>query len=277
MSKTNLKQNIRLKFWGVRGSIPSPGPHTHIFGGNTSCVEMRCGNELLIFDAGSGIRELGLALMKNLPVKARLFFSHYHWDHILGFPFFTPLYVPGNQIDIYGESKQRRSPRRILAGQMTYPYFPVALNQLGANLSFHTIKPQQTLKFEEITIKTHNLNHPFGSLGYRVEYQESTVAYITDYEHGAGIDEELIEFVQGVDALIYDSSFNQHEYVSRQGWGHSTWEQGIKIAHAANAKLLFIFHHEPIHNDDFMHQVEKEARSLRENVIVAREQHEFWF
>lgn len=275
------KQNIRLKLWGVRGSLPAPGSQTQIFGGNTSCIEMRCGEELFIFDAGSGIRELGLDLLKSLPIKGRIFFTHYHWDHILGFPFFVPAYIPSNEFDIYGESKRRRSTKQILSGQMSFPYFPVGLNAMQAKLKFHTIKVGTTLKFPTksatVTIKTHRLNHPFDAMGYRVDYNGSSVAYITDYEHFDYRDEPLIEFVQGADAMIYDSAFNEAEYVTKHGWGHSTWEQGIKLAQAANVKTLLISHHEPTHNDVYMEKVEKEAQEIYPSSVVAREKHEYWF
>jgi phosphoribosyl 1,2-cyclic phosphodiesterase len=270
------KQNIRLKLWGVRGSLPAPGVQTKIFG-NTSCIEMHCGEQLFIFDAGSGIRELGLELLKSMPIKGRIFFTHYHWDHILGFPFFVPAYIPSNEFDIYGESKRRRSPKQILSGQMSFPYFPVTLEAMRAKLKFHTIKVGSTIKFGDVTIKTHRLNHPFDAMGYKVEYKDSSVAYITDYEHFNHSDEPLIEFVRGVDAMIYDSAFNEAEYASKHGWGHSTWEQGVKLAQVANVKNLIISHHEPTHDDNHMQEVEKQAQEVYSNSIVAREKHEYWF
>jgi phosphoribosyl 1,2-cyclic phosphodiesterase len=270
------KKNIRLKLWGVRGSLPSPGPSTKVFGGNTSCLEVRCGDDIFIFDAGSGIRELGMELMKSMPVRARMFFTHYHWDHVLGFPFFIPAYVPGNEFHIYGESKRRRSPRQILAGQMSFPYFPVSLDAMRAKLTFHTLRPSSQLKFGEVTVKTHRLNHPFDAMGYRVEYRGSSVAYISDYEHFSHTDEPLVEFVRGVDAMIYDSAFSDAEYVTKQGWGHSTWEEGVKLAQASEVKLLIISHHEPTHDDDHMENIEREARKLHKNAVVAREKSEHW-
>ncbi len=270
-------KNIHLKLWGVRGSLPAPGPQTQLFGGNTSCIEMRCGEEIFIFDAGSGIRELGLDLLKSMPLKARIFFTHYHWDHILGFPFFVPAYIPSNEFHIYGESKRRRSPKQILSGQMVFPYFPVSLDAMRAKLVFHTLKAGSTKKFGEVTVKTHRLNHPFDAMGYRVDYQGSSVAYITDYEHFDYQDEPLIEFVQGVDAMIYDSAFNEAEYITKQGWGHSTWEQGVKLAQAGNVKSLIISHHEPTHDDNYMTKVEPEAKKVFPNSTVAKEKHEFWF
>ncbi len=277
MTNSSDKKNIRLKLWGVRGSLPAPGHQTKTFGGNTSCIEMRCGDELFIFDAGSGIRELGLDLLKSMPLKAKIFFTHYHWDHILGFPFFVPAYIPSNEFHIYGESKRRRSPRQILAGQMVFPYFPVTLEAMRAKLVFHTLKVGKSVKSGDVTIKTHRLNHPFDAMGYKVEYKGSSVAYITDYEHFDREDEPLIEFVKGVDAMIYDSAFNEAEYVTKQGWGHSTWEQGVKLAQAGGVKNLIISHHEPTHDDNYMEKVETEAREVFPTAIVAREKAEFWF
>ncbi len=269
--------NIRLKLWGVRGSLPSPGPKTKEFGGNTSCLEIRCGDDLFIFDAGSGIRELGNELLKTMPLRARLFFTHYHWDHVLGFPFFVPAYVPGNEFHIYGEKKGGRTPRQILAGQMSFPYFPVTLASMRAKLNFHTLKPGQALKFGEVTVKTHRLNHPFDALGYRIEYRGSSVAYISDYEHFSYLDKPLMEFVRGVDAMVYDSAFNDAEYLTKQGWGHSTWEEGVKLAKASDVKLLIISHHEPAHDDEHMLMVEKQARKIHKQSLVAREKSEHWF
>jgi phosphoribosyl 1,2-cyclic phosphodiesterase len=275
---SSAKKNIRVKLWGVRGSLPSPGPNTCRYGGNTSCVEICCGDERLIFDAGSGIRELGNELMKSMPLRGRMFFTHYHWDHLLGFPFFVPLYVPGNEFDIYGEKKGELSPRQILEGQMVYPYFPVTMDVMRAKLTFHTIEPSQTFNFNGVTVKTQRLNHPFDAIGYRVEYQGSSVAYITDYEHFSHPDEPLIDFIRGVDAMIYDSAFNDVEYSTKQGWGHSTWEEGIKLAKAGDVKFLIISHHEPTHDDVHMAEVEKMARKIYgKRAWVAREKTELWF
>ncbi|MBI4851612.1 MAG: MBL fold metallo-hydrolase [Acidobacteria bacterium] len=277
MNNLSDNKNICLKLWGVRGSLPAPGPQTKLFGGNTSCIEIRCGEEIFIFDAGSGIRELGLDLLKAMPIKARLFFTHYHWDHILGFPFFVPAYIPTNEFDIYGEDKGKLSPKEILSGQMVFPYFPVTLDAMRAKMTFHTLKVGSILEFGDVRIKTHRLNHPFDAMGYRVEYKGSSVAYITDYEHFDHRDEPLVEFVKDADAMIYDSAFNEAEYVTKQGWGHSTWEQGVKLAQAGNVKFLVISHHEPTHDDSYMEKVEIEAKEVFPNSTVAREKHEFWF
>jgi phosphoribosyl 1,2-cyclic phosphodiesterase len=272
------KKNIRVKLWGVRGSLPSPGPATQRFGGNTSCVEICCGDERLIFDAGSGIRELGNELLKSMPLRARLFFTHYHWDHLLGFPFFVPLYVPGNEFDIYGEKKGELSVRQILEGQMVYPYFPVSMEVMRAKMNFHTIEPEETYNFNGVIVRTHRLNHPFDAVGYRVEYQGSSVAYITDYEHYSHPDEPLMEFVRGVDAMIYDSAFSDVEYASKVGWGHSTWQEAIRVANRCDVKFLIISHHEPAHDDNHMDEVEKLAReAIGDRAWVAREKAELWF
>ncbi|MEW6732363.1 MAG: MBL fold metallo-hydrolase [Acidobacteriota bacterium] len=277
ISNRDAKTNIRVKLWGVRGSLPTPGPQTKRFGGNTSCIEIGCGNQLFIFDAGSGMRELGIALMQSPPVRARIFLTHYHCDHIFGFPFFLPAYVAGNELDIYGERKQSLSPRRILQGYMSFPYSCYSLAAMQAKLKFHTIQPGQRLKFGEAMVCTHRLNHPFDALGYRIEYRGSSIAYISDYEHFSYRDEPLIEFVHGVDAMIYDSPFSEAEYATKQGWGHSTWEEGVKLAAAADVKLLIISHHEPTHDDKHMVAVERRARQLYKQVWVAREKSERWF
>ena len=272
------KKNIRVKLWGVRGSLPSPGPATSRFGGNTSCVEICCGDERLIFDAGSGIRELGNELLKSMPLRARMFFTHYHWDHLLGFPFFVPLYVPVNEFDIYGEKKGELTPRNILEGQMVYPYFPVSMEVMRAKMTFHTIEPGQQYSFGDVTVKTQRLNHPFDAVGYRVEYKGSSVAYITDYEHYPHPDQPLMEFVRGVDAMIYDSAFSDAEDPTKVGWGHSTWQQAIRLAQETDVKFLIISHHEPAHDDKHMDEVEKQAKEIHgDRCWVAREKTELWF
>ncbi len=272
MSKKSL---LSMKIWGARGSIPTPGPTTLKFGGNTSCVEIRSGKHLIIIDAGSGIRELGRLLIKKSRLKIHLFLSHTHWDHIQGFPFFEPGYIPGNQIFIYGPAKTNTSLEEILVGQMSGPNFPVRLSQMGAQIQFVDLEEGQTIILKdrkgrrEVKIINTALNHPNGAFGYRVEHIKSgqSVVYASDTEHYLNrIDENLVRLAQGTELLYYDGQYTTDEYLGRKGnipkigWGHSTWEKGLELAVVCQAKRLVLCHHDPAHNDQFVERVETEAK-----------------
>jgi phosphoribosyl 1,2-cyclic phosphodiesterase len=252
MSK--LDNQFKIHFWGVRGSIACPGAATIRYGGNTPCVEMLVGGHRLIFDAGTGIYVLGQSLLPQLPVSGHLFFSHSHWDHIQGFPFFSPAFMAGNEFDIYGATMPSgMTIEQRLSDQMMQPNFPVPLQIMGANLRFHNLEYGMEVKLGDVTVQTGLLNHPGGAMGYRVNWQDRSVAYITDTEHlSTEIDRDVLALVDGVDVLIYDCTYTDEEYPSRVGWGHSTWQEGVKLAIAAGVEQLVIFHHDPSHNDDFM-------------------------
>jgi phosphoribosyl 1,2-cyclic phosphodiesterase len=251
---------MRVRFWGTRGSVPTPGPTTVRYGGNTACVEVRtAAGTFFVFDSGTGIRELGLHLMRQGgPVQAHLMLGHTHWDHISGFPFFTPVFVPGNQVTIYGARDLDRSLRDVLAGQMHYTYFPVPLGDLQAEIAFIELE-EGSLQVQDATIRTHYLNHTAVCLGYRVEADGVSLAYITDHEpygplnddngfvHGG--DRRLVEFVRGVDLLIQDAQYTPEEYVERRGWGHGSADYVTDVAVLAGARRLALFHHEPTHPD----------------------------
>ncbi len=273
-----MKSNIRLKFWGVRGSIPTAGAATIAFGGNTACLEVRCGDELFIVDAGSGIRELGTAINGAPDFRAHLFFTHYHWDHILGFPFFTPLYRPDTQLIIYGEDRRGRSVQQILSEQMVYPYFPVPLSSVKGELRFKKIHPGITMEIGECKISTHELNHPFGALGYRFEYGGSTLVTVFDHEHTPDLDPALVDFARGADILVYDAAYTPEEYeTSRRGWGHSTYTEAARLGRAGGVPKVFLFHHDPTHDDTFMTGLEATARAYDNILIAAREGDELTF
>ncbi|MCG3173725.1 MAG: Ribonuclease BN [Myxococcota bacterium] len=265
--------NISVTFWGVRGSLPTPGPTTIKYGGNTTCIEMRVGGHLLIFDAGSGIRELGQKLLKEMPITADLFFTHYHWDHLMGFPFFVPAYVPGNNITIHGETKKGLSVKAILDGQMKFPYFPVTIDIMRANMTFKKIKADSEYPVGDgAMVKTCGLNHPFGAMGYRVEYKGSSVCFITDYEHLPNGDPALERFVANAGALIYDAAYTPEEYEkSKKGFGHSTWRHAAELAKRANVQTLYIFHHEPLNTDTIVDSVIENARTVFPNTEASRE------
>jgi phosphoribosyl 1,2-cyclic phosphodiesterase len=275
MSK--LADKFTINFWGVRGSIACPGANTVRYGGNTPCVEMLVDGYRLIFDAGTGIHVLGQSLLSHLPVSGHLFFSHSHWDHIQGFPFFSPAFMEGNEFDIYGGViPQGVTIEHRLHDQMTQPNFPVPLQVMGANLRFHNLDYGDQVKLGDVTVLTGLLNHPGGAMGYRVSWQDYAVAYITDTEHlSTGLDRQVLDLADQADVLIYDATYTDEEYhhprTSKVGWGHSTWQEAVKIAQAAQVKKLVIFHHDPSHDDDFMDAIQLQVSEVFSQAIVAKE------
>jgi phosphoribosyl 1,2-cyclic phosphodiesterase len=273
---------FQVQFWGVRGSIACPGQDTVRYGGNTSCVEMRVGTQRLIFDAGTGIRLLGERIMADsmntkTGIAGHIFFSHSHWDHIQGFPFFTPAFIPGNRFDIYGGlTPNGISIRERLNTQMMDPNFPVPLKVMGAEMHFHNLAVGAVVQIGDVTVTSTPLNHPGGATGYRVNYGGRSAAYVTDIEHRIGeLDASILKFVQDVDLFIYDCTYTDDEYTnsasSKVGWGHSTWQEGVRLAQAAGVKKLVIFHHDPSHNDLFMDEIARSATGLFTGAIVAQE------
>lgn len=247
---------IRVKFWGVRGSVPVPGESTAGIGGNTSCVEMRCGDTLLVFDGGTGLRLLGKSLAKEMPVTLHLFFSHVHWDHIQGFPFFGPAFVPGNVIHMYGGAQVAGRVESAMVGQMESPSFPVRLEQLPSTLRFHDLHAGAVVEPSPgVKVSCAAGNHPGGVLAYRVEHQGRSVVYLTDHEPEGEQPPAIVELTQDADLLIYDCMYTPEEYcgkkdgVPRKGWGHSTFEVGAALAKQAGVGELLLFHHDPDQND----------------------------
>jgi phosphoribosyl 1,2-cyclic phosphodiesterase len=274
----SMKQSqFTIHFWGVRGSIACPGSETVRYGGNTPCVEMRVGGHRLIFDGGTGLRLLGLSLLSQMPVEASMFFTHSHWDHIQGFPFFVPAFIKGNQFHIYGAVAPNGSTiEQRLNDQMLHPNFPVPLQIMGAQLDFNDIEIGQTIEIEDILVETALLNHPGEAIGYRVNWQGCAAAYITDTEHFPDrLDENVLWLARGADVMIYDATYTDEEYYSEKsskvGWGHSTWQQAVKVAKAANVKKLVIFHHDPLHNDDFLDNIGEQVGQQFPDSLIARE------
>ncbi|MEG3436905.1 MBL fold metallo-hydrolase [Pannus brasiliensis CCIBt3594] len=272
-----LHHRFQIKFWGVRGSIPCPGSETVRYGGNTSCVEMHVGTERLIFDGGTGLRMLGESLLNENPVTARLLFTHSHWDHIQGFPFFTPAFIKGNCFKIYAvPSPNGATMKQRLHDQMLHPNFPVPLQIMQANLEFFDLEAGETLDFGDITIETRRLNHPGEAVGYRVNWRGLSAAYITDTEHFPdSLDQNVLWLARSADVMVIDATYTDEEYndpkQSRVGWGHSTWQEAVKIAKAARVKQLVLFHHDPSHDDDFLDRVGEEATLAFPRTILARE------
>ncbi len=278
-----------FRFWGVRGSIPTPGSDTAFYGGNTSCVEFRSGKDLIILDSGSGIRPLGAKLRQEFgsdPIEMTLLISHTHWDHIQGFPFFQPAYDPRNKIKVLGYEGSRQGLKATLTGQMESPYFPIGMTEMPGNIS---ILELSDLEFQigSVRVKARFLNHPGVCVGYRLETDVSTVVYIPDNEmftrrltlalsgldkdfHGGeksleyALDQEskLRSFIYGADALIMDAQYDTEEYAAHVGWGHGCLDDVVETALKANIGKLFLFHHDPSHNDLKIQSMEEHARYL---------------
>jgi phosphoribosyl 1,2-cyclic phosphodiesterase len=275
---------IDIRFWGVRGSIAAAGPNTAIVGGNTSCVEVRGPDgELLILDAGTGLRALGAALEKTgVAVRAHLVLSHFHWDHIQGFPFFSPAFRPETELTVLGPERcvgPNGDVRRAFETQMKAPHFPVSLEAMRARLTFRGLPAGQVVRVGGLTLTSGAACHPNGCLAYRIEHGGRAVVYATDTEHDRKsglVDANLVELARGADLLIYDAQYTAEEYEGRRGpcrhgWGHSTPDEGIRLADAAGVGRLVLFHHDPSHDDAEVERIEREAERVRPGTIAARE------
>lgn len=244
-----LVSKVSMTFWGVRGSLPMPGPTTVKYGGNTPCVELRFPKgQRVIFDAGSGIRGLGSDIMRRgEKLDARLLLTHFHWDHIQGLPFFTPASVGGNELEILGPRHPNASLQQIIAGQMDNVYFPIPFKAFGATVSFRELGEGEH-GLDGLKVKALFLNHPGQALGYRLAVGERSLAYVTDNEMDPDgpreFKERLVRFVDGVDYLIHDSSYLDEQYVAKRGWGHPPLSEVIDLAIRASTKTLFLFHHD---------------------------------
>ncbi len=270
-----MQSAITVRFWGVRGSVACAGPQTLRYGGNTSCVEVRCGNRLFVFDAGTGMRPLGEKLAQAAsPLDGDIFFSHCHLDHIIGLPFFGPAYTPGNHFRLWaGHLLPDRRLKEVLYQLMETPLFPVPPDIFKADIEYHDFHAGETLTPQaDITIRTASLNHPDGATGYRIEHAGRSVAYITDTEHRPdGPDKNVLALADRVNLMIYDATYTDEEYGQHTGWGHSTWQEGIRLADAAGVGQLVIFHHDPGHDDTFMDRIAAAAAALRPGTVVAIE------
>jgi CheY-like chemotaxis protein len=273
---------MKLRFWGTRGSIATPGAGTNHFGGNTSCVELTTASgDLLIFDCGTGAHGLAAKLMAEgrKPIRANILFGHTHWDHIQGFPFFTPAFIPGNSVAIYGPEGSRGSLHDVLAGQMEFTYFPVELNQLPAAITYHDLT-EGVHTIGGTRVVTQFLNHPAMTIGYRIEADGVAVVYLVDHEPfsdelwRAGAEPGHIEsilhegdrrhatFMADADLVIHDAQYTPEEYAPKKTWGHSTYDYAVQIAAAAGVRHLALTHHDPSHNDQVLADIERKARAL---------------
>ena len=271
---------MKVKLWGVRGSIPSPGPRTVRYGGNTTCIEVRTdNNELIILDGGSGIFPLAQTLLRELPVTVHIFNTHSHWDHIQGLPFFIPIFIPGNKISLYGsfDPISGEGPERIMNVQMQYSYFPVREAEMKSRIEYRTVMPNEPVVVGSATVTPVLLNHPVVNLGYRIDCKGKSVFFTGDHEphtniynpdddgfadYQSLIEEQrrtIVEAIRGVDVLIADAAYTIEEYPSKKGWGHGTFDTTIELAIDTGAKILYCTHHEPTRSDDDLEKVFAEA------------------
>lgn len=263
-----------IQFWGVRGSIACASPRHIKYGGNTSCVEVVAGDNRFILDAGTGIRPLGKEFLQEGVRTITLLLTHTHWDHINGLPFFRPAYDPTRRMHIFaGHLKNQGGIEKVLSQQMHEPVFPVPLEAMRAIVEFEDFTAGESFTLNGgVRIRTAPLNHPNCATGYRIEYEGHAACYVTDTEHTPGrLDENILGLIEGADLVIYDSTYTDAEFPARIGWGHSTWQEGIRLCRAAGAKRLAIFHHEPDHEDDFMDAIAAEAEATWGASFVARE------
>jgi phosphoribosyl 1,2-cyclic phosphodiesterase len=273
-----------IKFWGVRGSIPTPGPSTVRYGGNTPCVELKYGKDkMFILDAGSGIRELGQYMMKQKkPIKSNILISHLHWDHIQGLPFFTPAYIPGNEFTIHAAEEADMNLSDIFYQQMNTVNFPIQFDELLAKFKFHPLF-EGTYKIDGISLDTLYLNHPGYALGYKFHVNDKLIVYISDNEpfptyppapqvldgpdlsvsqYVEDSNQRVINFIEEADYLIHDAQYTPEEYKTKYQWGHSPYDYTVKIALEANIKTLILFHHDPAHDDNFIDSILEAAKKI---------------
>ena len=279
---TNFR--LSLRFWGVRGSIPTPLKENMNYGGNTLCIELRLPTgEIFVFDGGTGIRGLGDLLTKECGAQGldvMVFLTHFHWDHIQGIPFFQPLYKPENTVTFHtprfsiarkGDTSSESGVEEILTGQMTDPYFPVNFEFLHAKKKFAELDLKPS-KFGDLTISPFPLNHPGGAFGYRIESDGAVIVYATDLEHGdKELDKVVREYSQNADLLVFDSQYTPEDYETHKGWGHSTWQEACNVAKDSQVSQLALFHHRPSYNDAKLDQITEAASRQFENVVCARE------
>lgn len=266
---------FKVKFWGVRGSIACPTPQHMAYGGNTACVEIAIGGKRIILDCGTGLRNLGHWFLRKDAKHAHILLSHSHWDHINGFPFFAPAFQPGYHFTMLAGHmyEQDCGIRDVIAGQMHEPTFPVPLEAMQSKIEFQDFTAGDRFPLlQGVNIRTAKLNHPNNATGYRIEYKGKSVCYVTDTEHIPGqMDQNILGLIEGADLVIYDSTYTDKEFPAKVGWGHSTWQEGVRLCQAANVKKLAIFHHDPDHEDAIMDRINAEASKMWSGTMIARE------
>ncbi|MDG4901861.1 MULTISPECIES: MBL fold metallo-hydrolase [unclassified Mesorhizobium] len=263
-----------VRFWGVRGSISVSGPEFSRYGGNTSCIEMRCGKHTLLFDAGSGLGLAGRAFRASGVTDFELFFTHCHYDHIIGLPAFKPIYDRSVKVRLWsGHLAGRMTTRQMVDEFMRPPWFPAKLDICKASIDCRDFVSGDVLRPREgVVVRTGSLNHPGGCIGYRVEWGGRIVAVITDTEHEPGkLDQAVLDLIEDADLVIYDCTYTEDEMEDRRGNGHSTWQQGVKLCEAAGARGLGLFHHDPTRTDEQLDEIEKLAKARFAGAFAARD------
>jgi phosphoribosyl 1,2-cyclic phosphodiesterase len=266
----------KLRIWGARGTVPTPGPDKLEFGGNTSCLSVAIGDrEHVILDCGSGARLLGNSIAEqdsDLGGRYHIFLTHYHFDHVEGLPLFHPLYDPGSHITIHGFSADGQSVREIVESLIRPPYFPVSIAAVPSRVDYVTLD-EEPRTIADLHVSPLSLNHPDGCLSFRLDRGERRIVYATDHEHGVEeTDRALIEFSRGADYLIYDTTYMRAEYEElRRGWGHSTWYAAVQVARAAGVGTLILFHHHPDHTDAELHELLRISREECPSTVAATE------
>ena len=269
---------MKVKFYGVRGSLPVCGREFERYGGNTTCIRIHRekAKRIAIMDAGTGIRALGKELVKNDISQniINIVFSHFHWDHIQGFPFFAPAYNPHQRIGILAMGRQGKihDLKGIFSKQMQEEYFPIQMDRMGAKFEFYEYGDQETIYGANLKAVAQYHQYPGGSYGFRIEDEGVSLVICTDLEHINGIDASIVNFAKDADLLIHDGQYTSEEYKGIfHGWGHSTWEQAARVAMLANVKRLIVTHHDPDHNDDFLDSLEKQCQNVFPNSLFAKE------
>ena len=265
-----MTHDLSVRFLGVRGSIPTPGP-LMTAGGNTACIEVTAGDTRIILDAGSGLRTLGDERMRGGPRHSTILLSHLHWDHVCGLPFFTPIYVPGHRVEIASGPNGVLPIDDAIRSLFKAPFFPVDYADLGGQVTTRELRPNERFEIGEITVTMAKLNHPDPVYGFRLEYGGQSIVFATDTEHFACVDPTLKKLAAGADILIYDAQYTPDEYPTKVGWGHSTWQAGAELARAAGVPQLVLFHHDPNRTDAALDAIEAEARASLPGTIAARE------
>jgi phosphoribosyl 1,2-cyclic phosphodiesterase len=285
---------MKFRFWGVRGSIPAPGPHTMRYGGNTTCIEVRTdADTLIVLDGGTGIFALAQSLLKRLPVSAHIFITHTHWDHIHGLPFFTPLFIPGNKVKLYGavDPVTGGGVEQVMAVQLQYSFFPVREAEMKAEISYQGLSVGESVEVDDAVVTATLLNHPVIDFGYRIECKGKSMFFTGDHEphyniyepdeagHAecqASIEERrqaIDDAMRGVDALVIDCSYTREEYASKVGWGHGHFDGAIATALRVGAKHLYCTHHEPTRSDDELERVFAEVMRRHEGTLGTLQVH----
>ena len=269
------KENFEVTFWGTRGTLPVSGAPFARTGGNTNCIEVTCGDHTIIIDAGTGIRELGSKLVSTSPnQKIHLLLTHAHYDHVEGIPFFAPFFIENANVDIScGKLEGAKDTSQLITNLMDRPFFPVGPEVFSANIDYNTLEENCIFNISDaIKITTAPLNHPGGSTGYRIDFANKSFACITDTEHISGQhDENILKLINNIDVFSYDCSLRDEEMCDFRGYGHSTYEEGIRLAKIANAGSLLASHHMPFRNDNDLDKIEKEMKSANPDYAVARE------